>query len=69
MNHTKPESYTYADWEVVQGYMRGRKGLPAERKNAAYMHGFRNGVADRTGVPQERAEVLRRRAQMILGVK
>ncbi len=40
----------------------------AQRSTAAYMHGYRNGVSDRTGVPHERAEVLRRRAEMIPGI-
>ncbi|MGP5741334.1 hypothetical protein [Pseudomonas aeruginosa] len=43
-------------------------GLRAQRSNAAYMHGYRNGVSDRTGIPHERAEVLRRRAEMIPGI-
>ncbi|ETD48213.1 hypothetical protein X922_16380 [Pseudomonas aeruginosa VRFPA08] len=60
--------YSDADWEMVKGYMAGRDGLRAERSTAAYMHGYRNGVSDRTGVPHERAEVLRRRAEMIPGI-
>lgn len=68
MKYSKPESYSDADWAMVQGYMRGRDQLPPQSKSVAYMHGYRNGVADRTGQPHERAEVLRRRAEMIPGV-
>ncbi|WP_154355112.1 hypothetical protein [Pseudomonas aeruginosa] len=64
----KPDNYSNADWEMVQGYMAGIDGLRAQRSNAAYMHGYRNGVSDRTGIPHERAEVLRRRAEMIPGI-
>ncbi|MFC0708968.1 hypothetical protein [Azorhizophilus paspali] len=66
-NYAKPDIYSRAEWEMVQGYMRGHDGLPAECRGAAYMHGYRNGVADRTGVLGDRADVLRRRADMILG--
>lgn len=66
--YSKPDLYTDADWDMVQGYMRGSRGLPAESKTAAYMHGYRNGHADRSGVPHERAEVLMRRAEMIPGI-
>lgn len=65
--YKKPESYSNAEWEMVQGYMRGSRGLPPERKGAAYTHGYRNGIADHTGIPAERADVLLRRAGMILG--
>ena len=68
MTYAKPESYTDADWEMVQGYMRGKDGLPPQRRNAAYMHGYRNGVSDATGVPHERANVLIRRVNMIPGI-
>ena len=44
------------------GYMAGKDGLRAKRSTAAYMHGYRNGVSDRTGVPRTRQSVLRRRA-------
>ncbi|MCT5287620.1 hypothetical protein ACM73N_27990 [Pseudomonas aeruginosa] len=64
----KPDNYSNADWEMVQGYMAGIDGLRAQRSTAAYMHGYRNGVSDRAGVPHERAEVLRRRAEMIPGI-
>ncbi len=67
-NYRKPDMYSDADWEMVQGYMAGKDGLRAQRSTAAYMHGYRNGVSDRTGVPHERAEVLRRRAEMIPGI-
>lgn len=66
--HKKPDNYSNADWEMVQGYMAGIDGLCAQRSTAAYMHGYRNGVSDRTGIPHERAEVLRRRAEMIPGI-
>lgn len=66
--YKKPEMYSDADWEMVKGYMDGRDGLRAKRSTAAYMHGYRNGVSDRTGVLGERAEVLRRRAEMIPGI-
>ena len=66
--YLKPEIYSDADWEMVQGYMQGGRGLAAERKNPAYMHGYRNGQADFRGVPHERAEVLQRRAAMIPGI-
>lgn len=68
MTYAKPESYTDADWEVVQGYLRGKDELPAQRQSAAYMHGYRNGISDATGVLHERAEVLIRRANMIPGL-
>lgn len=68
MKYAKPDNYTDADWEMVQGYMRGHDLLPAERSGPAYMHGYRNGRSDATGVPHERAEVLRRRADMIPGI-
>jgi hypothetical protein len=66
--YQKPGTYTITDWEMVQGYMDGKDGLRAQRSTAAYMHGYRNGVSDRIGVPHERAEVLRRRANMIPGI-
>ncbi|EPF1491074.1 TPA: hypothetical protein NIJ01_005646 [Pseudomonas aeruginosa] len=66
--HKKPGNYSNADWEMVEGYMAGIDGLRAQRSTAAYMHGYRNGVSDRTGFPHERAEVLRRRAEMIPGI-
>lgn len=67
-NYQKPDLYTDADWEMVQGYMRGRNGLPPQRRNVAYMHGYANGQSDLIGVPHERASVLRRRANMIPGI-
>lgn len=66
--YAKPEIYTDADWEMVQGYMRGKDCLPPERRNAAYRHGYRNGRSDASGIPHECAEVLRRRANMIPGI-
>lgn len=68
MTYAKPDLYTYADWEMVQGYMRGRDCLPPQRSNAAYTHGYRNGQSDASGIPHERAEVLQRRANMIPGI-
>ncbi|WP_372438246.1 hypothetical protein ACCM60_14215 [Pseudomonas chlororaphis subsp. aureofaciens] len=68
MKYTKPEIYSDADWEMVQGYMRGKDCLPPQRKNVAYMHGYMNGQSDASGIPRERAEVLRRRANMIPGI-
>lgn len=68
MSYAKPESYTEADWEMVQGYMRGKDDLPPQHRSAAYMHGYRNGASDATGVPHERANVLIRRANMIPGI-
>lgn len=67
-DYKKPECYTDADWEMVQGYMHGFKHQDALRNNPAYMHGWRNGKSDAAGVPHERAEVLRRRAEMIPGI-
>jgi hypothetical protein len=66
--YRKPECYTDADWEMVQGYMRGRSGLSMERTNAAYKHGWMNGQDDRIGRPRDRADVLIRRANMIPGI-
>ena len=68
MTYAKPESYTDADWEMVQGYMRGKDCLPPQRQNVAYMHGYMNGQSDASGIPHERAEVLQRRANMIPGI-
>lgn len=68
MSYAKPEMYTDADWQMVLGYMRGSRGLPAERDSPAYMHGYRNGCSDFKGVPHERADVLQRRAAMIPGI-
>lgn len=59
--------------EMVGGYMEGIDWTSIYEpswlasKSVAYIHGFRNGMADRQGVPRERADVLRRRAEMILG--
>lgn len=68
MTYAKPDLYTDADWEMVQGYMRGKDGMLPQRSNAAYMHGYRNGQSDASGIPHERAEVLQRRANMIPGI-
>jgi ribosome modulation factor len=67
-NQEKPECYTDADWQMVCGYMQGFAGKSAELETAAYKHGYKNGVSDRTGVPHETVEVLRRRAAMIPGI-
>lgn len=66
--YAKPQTYSNADWEMVQGYMRGRKNLPMERGNAAYKHGWLNGQDDYLGRPRDRANVLIRRANMIPGI-
>jgi len=67
-SYQKPECYTDADWEMVQGYMRGRSGLPMERASAAYKHGWLNGQDDLKGIPRDCANVLIRRANMIPGI-
>lgn len=66
--YKKPDSYTDADWDMVCGHMHGFRGVTAKRQTAAYKHGYKNGVSDRTGVPHERVDVLRRRAEMIPGI-
>ena len=59
--------------EMVQGYMDGMdwgsfyEPASLEHNAPAYKHGFRNGMDDRKGQPRERADVLRRRAEMIIG--
>lgn len=59
--------------EMVEGYMRGigwNLGYPPlwlDSKSTAYKHGFQNGQDDLLGNPRERADVLRRRAEMIIG--
>lgn len=54
---------------VEQERESNAKSMESYRQlKALYMHGYRNGVSDRTGVPHERAEVLRRRAEMIPGI-
>ena len=68
MKYAKPEIYSDSDWEMVQGYMRGKDCLSPERRGAAYMHGYRNGQSDASGILHERADVLRRRANMIPGI-
>lgn len=59
---------------MVEGYMDGldwtaSNSVPIwiDKKPLAYQHGFMNGMDDRRGNPRERADVLRRRASMILG--
>ena len=34
-NYRKPDMYSDADWEMVQGYMAGKDGLRAQRSTAA----------------------------------
>lgn len=59
--------------EMVQGYMDGIDWTSIyepswlARKSVSYIHGFKNGMDDRQGNPREKADVLRRRAAMILG--
>lgn len=60
--------------EMVQGYMDGLDWTAStscpiwiDKKPVAYWHGFMNGMDDRKGSARERADVLRRRANMILG--
>lgn len=62
----KPEIYSEAEWRMVQGYMHGKDGLAPKQSGACYMHGYNNGRDDRHGTPRDRADVLRRRADMIL---
>lgn len=52
--------------KMVEGYRDGFKGLPRRKSTAAYRHGYKNGSADRYDEPFEIADVLRRRAEMIL---
>jgi len=56
--------------DMVKGYLSGFRGDHAaakDLKRPAWRHGYRNGDADRVGVPAGSADVLRRRANMILG--
>jgi hypothetical protein len=59
--------------EMIRGYMDGLSSGAQEypechkRRSQAYRHGWLNGMDDRKGQPRDRAEVLRRRAAMILG--
>lgn len=61
-------NFTVQDWAMIKGYKQGLSGGPPESSAVAYMHGYRNGRADATGVVYERASVLRRRAKMIPGI-
>lgn len=59
--------------EMIEGYMAGIDWLSISEPSwlaghsVAYIHGFKNGMDDRQGKPREKADVLRRRAAMILG--
>lgn len=59
--------------EMVEGYLEGLSSgasyLPEmhAKKSAAFRHGWNNGRDDRKGNPRDAADVLRRRAKMILG--
>lgn len=66
--YKKPDTYTDADWDMVQGYMRGSSGLPMDRHTAAYKHGWLNGRDDLIGKPRDHVNVLIRRANMIPGI-
>jgi hypothetical protein len=67
-DYSKPDSYTDADWELVQGYLHGLRNLPKRSQTAAYKHGYENGVDDRTGRSRNKANVNIRRANMIPGI-
>lgn len=56
------------DDPMVRGYCDGAQGCAPRGESAAYRHGYANGCDDRQGRPRERADVLRRRAEMILSV-
>lgn len=54
--------------EMVNGYLAGFRGLPIRADaSPAMKHGWKNGNADRTGTPVDRASVMLARANMILG--
>jgi hypothetical protein len=57
------------DEPMVRGYLDARDGLSPRGTCAAYKHGYERGIDDRTGRRTERTDVLRRRADMILGTK
>lgn len=63
------ESNIDAQAEMVRGYQRGFSGHMPESDRVAYMHGYRIGKSDRDGIAFERADVLRRRADIIIGAK
>ena len=58
---------------MVNGYFAGLNSASSEppqcheNQPAAFKHGWLNGRDDRVGNPRDRADVLRRRAQMIDG--
>lgn len=59
--------------EMVKGYLDGLDWTSGYDPSSllhmppAYRHGFANGRDDRAGRPRDRADVLMRRARMILG--
>lgn len=58
--------------DMVRGYCDGKEDhryeLPEHNNySAAYIHGWKNGRDDRIGKPRDLANVLRKRAEMILG--
>ena len=56
--------------EMLEGYRDGLdldSPTPSGNRSAAYHHGFLNGRDDRHSKPRDTADVLRRRAGMILG--
>lgn len=67
-SYPKPDSYTEADWQMVQGYMHGLRALPRKLSTAAYKHGYENGIDDRTHRRRNKANVSIRRANMIPGI-
>lgn len=67
-DYKKPDLYTDADWDLVQGYMHGLRGLPKRSQTPAYKHGYENGIDDRTGRHRHSANVNIRRANMIPGI-
>lgn len=61
--------------EMVAGYMAGFRSRSDELpdchkdKSPGFRHGWLNGRDDRNGKPRERADVLRRRAEMMIGAE
>lgn len=59
--------------DMVEGYLAGLHSesidLPEchAKKSPSFKHGWLNGRDDRQGTPRERFDVLRRRANMIIG--
>lgn len=57
--------------EMIEGYFDGFRDFRAElpklnNYSPAYKHGWLNGRDDRISKPRDRADVLRKRAEMIL---